>query len=156
MRITVFLQFISNRQQHCTMGKCVTKPYSVKLILAAMYNLYSIPGFENPGHAGHMCPVTFEIRQPHLAGPKSSQIRISGLQAKPAIFLKKLALPQAQAAISVYLFYHHLAGCKQANRSILSQTYKKLFSKPAKYYISKMIGPDIKKKLVSKEQSNWL
>lgn len=116
MRITVFLHFISIRLQHCTMGKCVTKPHSVKLILAAMYNLYSIPGFENPGHAGHMCPVTFEIRQPHLARPKASQIRISGLQAQPAIFLKELAWPQAQPVISVHFFYYYLAGCKQADR----------------------------------------
>ena len=28
-------------------------------------------GFENPGHAGHMCPATFEIRQPHLAKPQA-------------------------------------------------------------------------------------
>ena len=62
-------------------------------------------GFENPGHAGHMCPVTFEIRQPHLARPKASQIRISGLQAQPAIFLKELAWPQAQPVISVHFFF---------------------------------------------------
>ena len=31
------------------------------------------PGFENPGHAGHMCPATFEISQPQLDRPKAQQ-----------------------------------------------------------------------------------
>ena len=30
-------------------------------------------GFENPGHAGHMCLATFENRKPYLAGPKAQQ-----------------------------------------------------------------------------------
>ena len=29
------------------------------------------PGFENPGHAGHMGPATFKNRQPHLAGSQA-------------------------------------------------------------------------------------
>ena len=41
------------------------------------------PGFENPGHAGHMCPATFEMRQPHLAGPKA-QLNLNGLAVGPA------------------------------------------------------------------------
>ena len=120
----------------------------MKLILAAMYTLYSIPGFENPGHAGHLCPVIFEIGQTHwnfwVVGRASHFSEGAGLASGSA------------SHFSTSFFYYHLAGCKQANRSILSQTYKKLFSKPAKYYISKMICLDIKKKIASKEQTNWL
>ena len=49
------------------------------------------PAFENPGHTGHMCLATFEIRQPTLAEPK----------AQPDIFPKELAWPQAHSVISV-------------------------------------------------------
>ena len=38
-----------------------------------LYGRSLCPGFENPGHAGHMCPATFQIRQPYLAAPRNQQ-----------------------------------------------------------------------------------
>ena len=44
------------------------------IIKLGLLNIQTEPGFENPGHTGHMCPATFGIRQPHLAAGPASHI----------------------------------------------------------------------------------
>ena len=51
----------------------------------------ALPGLENLGHAGHMCPATFKFWQPHLAGPKAHPANmvtswLAGPKAHPAIW----------------------------------------------------------------------
>ena len=60
-------------------------------------------GFENPGYAGHMCPSTLDIRQPHVAGTKAKlNLNCWGV-AQRVMLPKELVGPAILEKKAIYL-----------------------------------------------------